>query len=337
MQSSFEKLEANAVKFWPTYLSQEEQAASVIPKLIETQDKFIGLLHVADRSPNSWKQSLLSTTQIPANLFLKHLAVLSDVGGEKLREFRKAIPRWFPRHTMHFRWKEAEHSYEFQSLKTTKVWTNGSLHISGKKVVIERPMTSAIEDAVMFILFAGSSIAAAVPDDVVNRCVLGTLIGNKRELDSFVRQRYIYVSRITGGATANTMGQLCQRFVREYLKEQLVQWDFSLHRIPGISQNDGETDTSFDVVARSPRGKYIAIEVSFQVTTNSTIERKAGQAKARYDLLHGHGHKIAYVIDGAGNFQRAPALRTICKFSDCTVTFSQSQLYELVRFLNSSR
>lgn len=92
---------------------------------------------------------------------------------------------------------------------------------------------------------------------------------------------------------------------------------------------------SFDIVAHSPSGKYCAIEVSFQVTTNSTIERKAGQAKSRQQVLHEHGHRIAYVIDGSGNFYRRNAIKTICQFSDCTVTFNPEELQSLVNFLKN--
>lgn len=75
------------------------------------------------------------------------------------------------------------------------------------------------------------------------------------------------------------------------------------------------------------------MEVSFQVTTNSVIERKAGQAQARYNQIDKAGYKIAYVIDGAGNFQRDTALGTICRYSHCTVAFSQSELGVLCEFI----
>jgi hypothetical protein len=73
--------------------------------------------------------------------------------------------------------------------------------------------------------------------------------------------------------------------------------------------------------------------VSFQVTTNSTIERKAGQAQARYELLKQAGHRIAYVIDGAGNFERQAALGAICRFSDCVVAFTPDEIGVLIDFL----
>lgn len=156
-----------------------------------------------------------------------------------------------------------------------------------------------------------------------------------KQLDVFVRQRYIWVSRITGGETANALGYLAEAYVRERLGDILQGWDFSKKTIPGISQNAGRTDMSFDMVAESPSKKYCAIELSFQVTTNSTIERKAGQARSRQSLLHRAGHSIAYVIDGAGNFERRSALSTICQYSDCTVTFKDSEIGRLANFLRS--
>ena len=104
--------------------------------------------------------------------------------------------------------------------------------------------------------------------------------------------------------------------------------------MPDVTHTDSATGrmTSFDIVVTDGR-KYVAIEVGFQVTTNSVIERKAGQAQARYEQAKKAGHKIAYVLDGAGNFQRETALRTICSYSHCTVAFSRSELEVLCEFL----
>jgi hypothetical protein len=160
------------------------------------------------------------------------------------------------------------------------------------------------------------------------------MLGKTEELENFVKQRYIWVSRITGGAEANTLGQLTQNYVKKYLETRLPDWRINKDQLPEVSQNE-RTSLSVDIVAKSPTGNYCAVEVSFQVTTNSTIERKAGQAQARQELLHAYGHKIAYVIDGAGNFARQSALRTICQYSDCTVSFHDSELDALVSFLKT--
>ena len=173
-----------------------------------------------------------------------------------------------------------------------------------------------------------------IPSDIMEKCIIGTMLGKTDELEKFVKQRYIWVSRITGGAEANTLGQLAQNYVKNFIGTKLPNWQVNKEQLPNVSQNE-RTSLSVDIIVKSPNGKFCAVEVSFQVTTNSTIERKAGQAQARQELLHSKGHKIAYVIDGAGNFARQSALRTICQYSDCTVSFMDSELDELVEFLKS--
>src|SRR6267143_602762 len=259
MPRDIDDLEAHAAKFWPTALAQREQTTSIIPKLIESQEIFIGILYVADASPTAWRDVLRAINGMPGNLFLKHLIVLSDVGGEKLQRFRADIHNIFRTGTMTFRWKDAEHKYTFRSLSTDRTWTNGVLQVDGAGLAKAANLTAAMEDVAMLLIHGGTSIDPAIPDDIIEKCVIGSLIGRKRELDSFVRQRYVHVSRITGGATANAMGQLCQSYVRERLQNALSGWDFSAHTIAGIRHNEGRTDMSFDLVAQSPAGKYCAI------------------------------------------------------------------------------
>jgi len=111
---------------------------------------------------------------------------------------------------------------------------------------------------------------------------------------------------------------VAQNFVTQYLQKNLELPNIAVKGggLPGVTHTDLTTGrlTAFDLVVTNGV-KYVAIEVCFQVTTNSVIERKAGQAKARYEQIEEAGHKIAYVIDGAGNFQRESAVRTICSYS----------------------
>ena len=88
-------LENNALKFWPKDIAAQERSSSIIPRLIETQDKFISLLNIADANPFAWKGVLLSSKTLSANLFLKHLIVLSDIGGEMLMRFKHELPHVF--------------------------------------------------------------------------------------------------------------------------------------------------------------------------------------------------------------------------------------------------
>jgi len=335
MTTNIDELEKVALKFWPKKLAEKERSSSILPKLLDSQEKFIAVLYTADKTPEAWKSVLENTDGMPANLFLKHLMVLSDVGGEDLSRYRTNLEHFFPEKKMDYRWKEESFSYTFKSLSVTKPWTNQLLTVDDNGLTREQPLSDLLEDVIMFILFASTSQQVTEYD--LAKCNIGALIGRKPELDRFVRSRYIEVSKQISGAKANRLGYLCQNYVKEYLTDVLQHnnpgWDLSSSTIPGISQNSGRTDTSFDIVAKSPTGKYCAIEVSFQFTTNSTIERKAGQAAHRKQVLHESGHKIAYVIDGAGNFARRSAVSTICQHSDCTVTLRDEELTKLAQYL----
>ncbi len=334
MIRKIDNLEENALKFWPTEIAETERNASIIPKLIETQDKFISLLNIANADPFAWKKILQSTKELSANLFLKHLMVLSDVGGEKLMRFKKELPKIFENNTMKFVWNGKIFVYKFQTLIGNKTWSNSYLKVDGLGLANERELTPGMEDVINLLLYGGNNSTNNLPAEIIEKCNIGNLIGHKRELETFVKQRYIWVSRITGGATANTLGNLAQKYVVDFLEKKLPEWNFKKKKIPNISQNK-RTLLSFDLVAASRNGRYCAIEVCFQVTTNSVIERKAGQAQDRQRQLHKQGHYIAYIIDGAGNFERTSALRTICQFSDCTVTLKDTELEKLSKFLKT--
>jgi DpnII restriction endonuclease len=216
--------------------------------------------------------------------------------------------------------------------------TNAKLGISGKKLLEPLQLQKLSQDVIVILLFGAAAFDERTAE-ILAKCEIGTYIGQLDKLKKFIQQRYIWVSRITSGSQANQLGQIAQNFVRDYLSENLGIDGVSIQRenyLPGVSHSDPTTNrpTSFDIVV-SKGEKYVAIEVSFQVTTNSTIERKAGQARSRFEQIEIAGHKIAYVLDGAGNFQRENALRTICTHSHCTVAFSHAELEVLCQFIKT--
>lgn len=325
-----DQLRERASLYWPRELFRGRQADTpqLISRLLETQDTFLAILAIADKTFDSWSR-VLAETSIPANLFLKHLMILADVGGEILK--RLTPLQTSPEIT--FVWKGRTCVYPFQSIHTKQV-SNHSLRITTRQVLKAISLTPEIQDTVILLMFGGLAENLTLPADIQNRCMVGLLLGSQSEIERFIKHRYILVSPILKGSSANELGHEAQRYVREFLHQELGEgWDFSLQRIPDISQTSDGREIVFDIVAVSPAQQYFAIEVSFQVTTNSVIERKAGQAQSRYEKLHEKGHKIAYVIDGAGNFERKQALTTICQYSDCTVAFSPKELELLANFL----
>src|ERR1700690_1415719 len=68
-----DELKKHASLFWPKELLAKEVSASIIPVLIGTQDKFISILDIADKSPDAWKSVLGAGSGLKATVFLKQV------------------------------------------------------------------------------------------------------------------------------------------------------------------------------------------------------------------------------------------------------------------------
>jgi hypothetical protein len=327
------ELEANAVFWWPSFLSELEGNASIIPLLISTQDKFLSLLTLADKEPNNVFE-LIRTSAFPANLFVKHLVVLSDFGGEQIqrlnRQFASVFPNKDGKHYFQYIWQEKEYEYVFKKLPIRGNLDNKKLGIDGKNLIAEQELDELKEDLIAILLYGANCVEESIANNL-SKCEIGNLLGKKDELEKYVKEKYIWVSRITGGAQANTLGQVAQTYIVDYLKEKLGS-SYEITRNGSVKVSTSQKNIPFDIVVKKG-SKAVGVEVTFQVTTNSTIERKSGQAKARQDLMHENGNYIAYIIDGAGNFQRKSAISTICKYSDCTVAYSKNEFDVLASFI----
>lgn len=338
---TIDELAADACNYWSNELSVEAAEESTLMPLIETQDIFLSILKTADIDPFAWKEILLLNNKLSSNLFLKHLMVLSDIGGERLQRFSKDFEILFPTKKLEFSFNNKNYTYEFRNPTQGKsIWNNKKLRVE-KSVLFEnsKEFTDEMFDVAMLILWGGESIyTETLPDEILEKCVIGSLIGKPEQLEKFVKERYLYVSRQTGGSTANDLGYACERYIKKKLKNLLNNQDYVLegHTLHNVSQNN-QSATKFDLVVHNTKtNRSIGIEISFQVTTNSVIERKSQNARDRQELAHRYGHKVAYVIDGSGNFQRKSAINTILKYSDCTVNFSDSGIQKLAKFIEKN-
>jgi hypothetical protein len=110
---SLVELREKAVLNWPEELLDQAGEASVLPLLLKTQDKFISILTLADSEPESWQKLVNLSLDMPGNLFLKHLMVLSDLGGESLNKY-PPISKYFENNQMDYIWKTKDYSYQFK-------------------------------------------------------------------------------------------------------------------------------------------------------------------------------------------------------------------------------
>ncbi|WP_099609078.1 hypothetical protein [Vibrio coralliilyticus] len=333
---TLEDLQANAVMHWSKEMLLKANAHSALPILLETQDDFIALLTVSSKSFNSWKNVLCESETLTPSIFLKHLMVLSDLGGEALNKLTP-LSESFPDKKMSFQFNGQDVSYCFKEIGDECSLTNSALKVDAKNVMNNQCLTERMHDVIMLLLFGALDPNNQLPTEAQNRCNIGSLLGNSEEIETFVKQNYIRVSKQLAGEKANSLGHASQRFVAERLKEFLpIEWGVRLEAtLSGVKHVIGDDkETNFDLVVRSPSGIEFGIEVSFQVTTNSTIERKAREAQSIYAKAEEHGHKVCYVIDGAGNLNvRKQAISTICENSHFTATMSPVDIEELARFM----
>lgn len=329
-----EELGRNAVFWWPESLSEQNANISVIPKLLKTQDSFLNILSLSKKNPFQ-VIDILKASKFPINLFIKHLCVLADYGGEPLQRLGRSFSSIFEeeggKRILEFVWEERPYFYTFKELPI-KGLGNVKLKIDGKGLSEEvEDLSGLYEDIIMLLLHGATSQASSQAG--LESCEIGSLLGKEEELHKYVKQRYILVSRITGGATSNSLGQLAQKDVVSFLSKELgPSYNVKSNGYIVLDGYDKDLGMPFDVVVEKD-GKHIGIEISFQVTTNSTIERKAGQAADRLNLMNKNGHHIAYIIDGAGNLQRRSAISTICQNSECTVAYSYDEFTILTNWI----
>lgn len=332
------ELRQKAVMWWPEEIVNKNKSGCILPYLLKTQDKFLSILTLADESPEQIF-SLIDASKFPANLFVKHLSILTDYGGEMMKRLGANFSNIFPKdlkgYYMEYYWNSERYIYHFKyfgrSRKTSI--SNEKLNIDQDHILAEYAMTDAMRDIIMILLYASSS---TVMDQAgLSSCEIGNLLGKKEELEFYIKQRYIIVSKIISGCRANDQGQIAQTVVCDYLREKL---DDSYGIIRNgkliLKDYDKAEGMPFDIVV-SKNERHIGIEISFQVTTNSTIERKSGQAANRRILMHASGNHIAYILDGAGNFQRESALSTICNHSDCTIAYSPAEFDVLIEWIKT--
>ena len=126
--------------------------------------------------------------------------VLTDVGGEPLKRLRPELARMFPDGKMVFEWKGRKHAYVFQKILSIRTLSNASLFVDGESLATGHELDAATEDVIMLLMFGAAAINASLPQDIAEKCMIGSLIGRKPDVQKFVKQRYIFVSRITSGA-----------------------------------------------------------------------------------------------------------------------------------------
>ena len=193
-QRTVTELRDLASMFWPAEISEEAAKLSVIPILLKTQDEFIAILSVPVPNLHNLFQ-VVNASSFAGNLFLKHLAILADFGGEQLQRVNTNFTTLFPSRKLEYLWKGQPCSYEFQKLPVTNL-TNDKLSLTGKKLFRERNLDPLLQDVAAILIF-GSACINETTASVLKKCNIGKFLGQLENLTRVVKQRCIWMSSIT--------------------------------------------------------------------------------------------------------------------------------------------
>jgi hypothetical protein len=336
MSRTIDQIEEQAVKWWPKGLSHDPESIAL---LVRSQDKFLSLLKISKPDPESFLL-LVKASDLPANLVLKHLCLLVDYGGEKIKRLAREFNKLFPDGELSYGIKGRTGVWKFCKEIRTKpgrLLSNSALGLDGEGILLQKDSSDAINDLIIILCYAGYS--TNVVDGAFESATISQYFGEPDMVDKFVKTRYIYVSKITSGELTNSRGQAAQQLAATEIRKYLGA-GFSVEincKVPLVDHAQNKDGLPFDlVVKRKGRPRLLGIEVSFQVTTNSVVKRKARDAPAMLRSMRAAGHFVAYIVDGVGNFQRRNAWKTIIGNSDFSCAFSTSEFKLLCEFIRKT-
>ncbi len=163
--------------------------------------------------------------------------------------------------------------------------------------------------------------------ETFNKCNLAIIVGDKNLLHKHLYYLPLRSTAQIKQLRAVDFGLQLEIYIRNFLAPIIETLD--LH----YSNGNRYYGQQFDRVIEKD-GKYIIIEIAFQETTNSTLERKGKQAKnGLFQQVDKNGDKLVYIVDGAGYFKRHNALSNIIEYSHFTCNVSQCNLQMLEEFI----
>jgi len=324
------ELEQVAALWWPQDLREEVAKNSPNLLLRGTFSQFKSFLQDAPENPGEFS-AYVESTPMGSNMLLKHLMIFNDYAGEPVQRLHAQRHNLFPNMSegLSILWNMNEYQLNIDGfLENTRALNNSSLKVDGASLAYPAEH-SLLTKALANVLAYGAFSTRPEVSEVLYRCDAALWFGKTKELEAHLEQRYLDVNRSVSGAQSNSLGQILQRRVKAAIEIRYKDFDEILTN--GTVEINGARMTSDIFICKGK--KAVAIEVAFQETTNSVIERKGSDAHKRKELLNSKGIASVYVLDGIGNFQRQSAITKLCENSDCTVAFSDKEFDVLVDFI----
>lgn len=320
-----------ALLYWPPAIRAEVASQSFLDTMVATYPLFRQIMHESENFDSllTKLRHLSLANELPMNIFLRHCMLFSDLGWEAIQKwFGDAYDDLFPNGSL----------VTDDSQYTVPKISKGAVRISSADITsaYSRPLTETqltqIESLVSVLFFGSDANSQAL-----ERCTLSVYLSDDGTLfDADSQVKYLHVSRQTGGAAAAIGGSLLETRIAiepivQLLSAEFTNLDFNTCRDYEFAP--GQQLTSDQWFFNEQNNRAVALEVSFQETTNSTIERKRKDAQNRQRLFPDNVRSV-FVLDGVGTIDhRQNAVRDIIQYSDMVVSARPDQVELLARYI----
>lgn len=337
VEKEVRKLQKKGFWFWTKEISSASVEAPLVKSLKESRAAFISIL--TESEPSNLLQNLLNPSKpLTRKMAIKHAMIATDASAELLDRTKSYIA--FKKFKiLHAQIGDHKIEYRIKRLGTifTKRLTNKLIYSAN----------AALLSDLFYVICFGSTTSEFANFLSFRRFRLAELCGNHEAIQKHFQELYLDVSRQLTQLTAQSRGELLNTFVKSKLDACFANNSSIKYvenrRVPGVGDKRAKAlgGEQFDLVyaikpASGREIKYVAIEVAFQETTNSTMERKARQATLLFVVFNKMGYKLCFVVDGAGFLSARPkALRDIIQSSHFRVTLKPEELFRLGAFIIS--
>lgn len=322
-----------ALLYWPPEIRAEVASQSFFDTMVATYPLFRQVMHESEDFDSliGTIRSLNRRNDLPMNIFLRHCMLFSDLGWEAIKKwFGDAFAELFPGGQL------TAHDIQFRIPRIT----NGRIRVSSAHITsaygykLNQEQMQHIE-ALISVLFYGSDVDA----QALEKCTLSVYLSDDGALfDADSQIKYIQVSRQTGGAAAAIGGSLLETRIAIEPIIEILTTEFPNLEFSTVRQHEfaiGQQMTSDQWFVNEENNRAVALEVSFQETTNSTIERKRRDAQNRQQLFPENIRSV-FVLDGVGTLDhRHNAVIAIIQYSDMVVSARPDQVELLARYIGN--
>lgn len=155
---SVKELEKVGCKWWPKDVRDEAMKVSILQYLLDSQEKFISLLTLADKNKPEKLFNLLDASDFQYHLFLKHLALLTDVGSEPLQRFNTTFKELFPDNELEYVLGRKKYVYKFSVLPIKGKLDNERMQIDTKEnLQVACKNENLTKDLIILLIYGAAS------------------------------------------------------------------------------------------------------------------------------------------------------------------------------------